>query len=231
MPRSQRLTLVYIETGNKRTVAAAVDWPGWSRGGRDEQSALQALFDYAPRYARVLRATGLDFRPPESASDLTVVERVKGNATTDMDLPAIGSWQDTQPVDIAVLERLEIILKACWRAFDAAARQAEGKELRKGPRGGGRDLDRMVKHVIGGDESYLSALGWKVQANGEEDVRKQLVQVRKAVMAGLVASANGEIAPFGPRGGKRWSPRYFVRRVAYHVLDHAWEIEDRILLG
>ena len=33
--------------------------------------------------------------------------------------------------------------------------------------------------------------------------------------------------PPGPRGGKRWLPRYFVRRVGWHVLDHALEIEDR----
>ena len=33
----------------------------------------------------------------------------------------------------------------------------------------------------------------------------------------------------GPRGGKIWSPRFFVRYVAWHTLDHAWEIEDRAI--
>ncbi len=26
-----------------------------------------------------------------------------------------------------------------------------------------------------------------------------------------------------------WTARSFVRRVAWHTLDHTWEIEDRIL--
>lgn len=228
MPRSGNSIPVYIETGRNRTVAAAVDWPGWSRGGRDESSALQALFEYAPRYARVLRSSGLEFCIPESVSELAVVERVKGNATTDMDAPAIGASSDALRVDPADVERLQAILRACWRAFDAAARKAAGKELRKGPRGGGRDLDRMIRHVVGADEAYLGAVGWKVAAKDEEDPRQMLARTRKAIRAGLVASASGMIAPLGPRGGKRWSPRYFVRRVAYHVLDHTWEIEDRI---
>ncbi len=229
MPRSHNTVPVYIETGSRRTVAAAVDWPGWSRGGRDEQSALQALFDYAPRYARVVRSSGLEFHVPDSVSELAVVERVKGNATTDMDLPAIGPSSDAQRVGPEDMERLQAILKACWRAFDAAARKATGKELRKGPRGGGRDLDRIIRHVVGGDESYLSALGWHVAVNEEEDSKRMLARTRQAIPDGLVASADGKIAPLGPRGGKRWSPRYFVRRAAYHVLDHAWEIEDRIV--
>ncbi len=229
MGRSHNTVPVYVETGSKRTVVAAVDWPGWSRGGPDEASALQKLFEYAPRYARILRSSRLDFRIPESVSELAVVERVKGNATTDMDLPAIGPSSDSRRVEPADMERLQTILAACWRAFDAAARKAAGKELRKGPRGGGRDLDRMIRHVVGGEESYLSALGWKFAANDQEDPHRMLARARRAVREGLVVSASGKIAPLGPRGGKRWSPRYFVRRVAYHVLDHAWEIEDRIL--
>ena len=45
---------IYLEIGQKKTFACAIDWPGWSRAGRDESSALQALLDSAPRYAQVL---------------------------------------------------------------------------------------------------------------------------------------------------------------------------------
>ena len=31
-----------------------------------------------------------------------------------------------------------------------------------------------------------------------------------------------------PDGGK-WPPRYAARRIAWHALDHAWEIEDRVI--
>jgi hypothetical protein len=47
------------------------------------------------------------------------------------------------------------------------------------------------------------------------------------VVEALTAAVEHGVEERGPRGGKRWLPRYFVRRVAWHALDHAWEIEDR----
>jgi hypothetical protein len=47
------------------------------------------------------------------------------------------------------------------------------------------------------------------------------------VLEGLEHAVTDGIPARGPRGGKRWSAPYFVRRAAWHVLDHAWEIEDR----
>ena len=78
---------VYIERGSKRTFAAAVDWPGWSRGGADDGSALQALLAYGPRYARALKGTRLGFTPPERVSSFHVVERLAGGPTTDFGTP------------------------------------------------------------------------------------------------------------------------------------------------
>ena len=59
---------VYLEIGKKKTFAGAVDWPGWCRSGRDEESALQALFEYGPRYKRILRPARLAFQPPTGVS-------------------------------------------------------------------------------------------------------------------------------------------------------------------
>jgi hypothetical protein len=54
-------------------------------------------------------------------------------------------------------------------------------------------------------------------------------QVREAALATLEALARGA-EPEDPSAVKRrWSPRSFVRRSAWHALDHAWELEDRIL--
>src|ERR671924_2001696 len=152
---------VYLEIGKKRTFAGAIDWPGWCRIGRDEESALQALVDYGPRYARVLRRARLGFRAPADASVFAVVERLEGNTTTDFGAPDVAPSRDTRPVDDVELRRFQTLLKACWRAFDAAVRAASGKELRKGPRGGGRDLDAIVLHVIEADGAYLSQIGRK----------------------------------------------------------------------
>lgn len=220
---------VYVETGKRRAFAGAVAWPGWCRSGRDETAALQALVDYGPRYAQVLRATALDFQAPPGPEALTVVERLAGSATTDFGAPDAAPAADDRPVDNAELQRLQTVLTACWQAFDAALAAAAGKELRKGPRGGGRDQAQIVDHVVEADRAYLRRLGGKVKVDATADAAEKLRVVREAMLAGLAASARGELPPEGPRGGKRWGARYFVRRVAWHALDHAWEIEDRIL--
>ena len=219
---------VYLEIGSKRTFAGALDWPGWCRSGRDEESALQALVDYGARYARVVRAKEFDFRAPTETASLVVVEKLKGNATTDFGAPDLAPKRDAEPLKDAELKNLQAVLKAGWRAFDASVKSATGKELRKGPRGGGRELDRVVRHVLESERSYLSSLGWKAAQAEGTDLSEELKRLRKAILEGLEAAAHGEIAERGPRGGIRWKPRYFVRRVAWHVLDHAWEIEDRI---
>jgi hypothetical protein len=210
--------------GKTRTFAGALDWPGWCRSGRDPDAALQALLDYAPRYKEVLRGTRLSFSVPKDVAALKVVERLKGDASTDFGAPGAEPKFDSADVDEAELKRLQAILRACWRTFDAASKTAKGKQLAKGPRGGGRDLDKIAEHVMGADEGYLSRLAWKVPP-GTGD---QLERTRDAILAALTAAAHGEVEREGPRGGKRWTARYFARRVAWHVLDHAWEIEDRL---
>ena len=160
---------------------------------------------------------------------MIVIERLEGNATTDFGAPDIATSSDIEPVTSAELQCLQRILKACWRTFDANVKAATGKALRVGPRGGGRDLEGIIQHVLGSDGGYLAQLGWKLQQDDAKDLGKQLDRTRQGILKGLKASARGEIPARGPRGGVRWSPRYFVRRVAWHVLDHAWEIEDRLL--
>jgi hypothetical protein len=219
---------VVIETGKKRIFASATEWPGWSRSGKDEESALQALVDYGPRYAQVLAHSGLGLQLPSDSSGFTVIERLKGDATTDFGAPGIIADADKEPVDETELERLKTTLEACWAALDRAAEGAEGNELRKGPRGGGRDLDKMLEHVMGAEQGYARSLGWKPEKGEEEDLRGELRRTRENVLNALEAAVAGELSAEGPRGGKRWPPRYFVRRVAWHALDHAWEIEDRI---
>lgn len=147
---------VYVEIGKKRTFAGAIDWPGWSRSGPDEGSALQALLDYGPRYAQVLHAAQIEFQAPTDVSTFVVIERHEGNATTDFGAPDITPVSDLRPVGPAELQSFQTLLKAYWQAFDAAVQRVTGKELRKGPRGGGRDLEGMVRHVLGA-EAVISA--------------------------------------------------------------------------
>ncbi len=216
---------VYLEVGAKRTFAGALDWPGWCRSGRDQASALQALLEYAPRYAAALRLARMRFQPPKDVSDLAVVESLKGDSTTDFGAPHCIPAADASPLDEAELRRLQNVLKACWRCLDHAAQAATGRTLRVGPRGGGRDLETIIDHVARAQRAYVSKLGWKQVKTAKS---ASAYQDQQDALKALAAAAHGELPARGPRGGLNWPPRYFVRRTAWHVLDHAWELEDRL---
>jgi hypothetical protein len=214
----------YLEVGAKRVFAGALDWPGWCRSARNEEDALEALLVYGPRYAGVLKASGVRFTRPAKTSTLQVVERLKGDATTDFGAPSIPPKADARSTDRRWLTRNEKILRASWEAFDRAAANATGP-LQKGPRGGGREVDAIVAHVVGAEASYARMIGASAKGFDEPDADDRDDQ-RAIVLEGLERAITDGI-PAGPRGGKRWSARYFVRRATWHVLDHTWEIEDR----
>jgi len=220
----------YLEVGSKRVFAGAIDWPAWCRSGRDEDAAVEALFNYGPRYQQVLGRSKVAFTPPARPSTLKVVERLEGDATTDFGAPSIAPAADARAVDRRWLTRQAKILRACWAAFDDAADHATG-ELSKGPRGGGRQLDGIIGHVVGAEASYVGMIGGRAPGFEAPAVKAALAEAarrdeRRIVLAALERAVLEGI-PEGPRGGKRWSAPYFVRRAAWHVLDHAWEIEDR----
>jgi hypothetical protein len=225
--RSTDTIPVYLEVGRKRTIAGALPWPGWCRGGRDEDAALAALVAYGPRYARVLKAAKIPFEAPADVSSLKVVERLEGDATTDFGAPNVAPAHDAQPFDAAALEELSALLKACWAALDAAEAAAAGITLSKGPRGGGRDQHGVVRHVLEAERSYIGRLALKAPPVDEDDLPASAKGIRHAALEALARAARGEMPERGPRGGAFWLPRYFVRRDAWHVLDHAWELEDR----
>ena len=133
---------------------------------------------------------------------------------------------DRSPVDDDELDRLIRILRACWRAFAAAVEAAEGIELRTGPRGGGRDRDKMVAHVAEAELGYIGALGAKTPRSRSDGVAA-LDEIHEAAVKAVQAKARGELPDEGARGGRRWPAPFFIRRTAWHALDHAWEIEDR----
>jgi hypothetical protein len=218
---------VYLEIGKKRSIATVPDWPGWCRISKDENLALQALVDYGPRYARVFQGSGIDFQPPADKSVFVVKDRLEGDVNTDFGVPELRLETDREVIKPAELERFRRLLSACWQAFDRAVTAAAGKSLSKGPRGGGRELDQIVEHVLGADRAYLARMGLKQKSTGDRTISEGLMTTRQAILYALEAAQKGELPERGPRGGLIWTGRYFVRRVAWHVLDHAWEIEDR----
>jgi hypothetical protein len=196
---------VYLEVGKHRTFACSLDWPGWCRAGKDEQSALDTLGDYAPRYAIVAVEAGIKF-PKKAGDAFDIVERLPGDASTDFGVIGKPVATDSQPLTAAVAARQLALLEASWRVLDRVVAGAPAS-LRKGPRGGGRDRDKIVEHVVSAEASYFRKLGGKTRAD--------VVAILGAARAGT------------PLVEKGWPPRYAYRRIVWHVLDHAWEIQDK----
>jgi hypothetical protein len=209
---------VYVESGAKRVFACSLDWPGWCRSGRDEEGALKALSAAQPRYAVVAAEAGIPF-PSGAADAFEVVERITGSKNADFGALGAPVARDAEPMTETEADRQLGLLSAAWTVFDRVVAGAP-LELRKGPRGGGRDRDRIVDHVLGAEVAYAVKLGLRLQQPGLGDGAAILAH-REEILRALVAT------PDSAAGGKRWPPRYAARRIAWHVLDHAWEIEDR----
>jgi hypothetical protein len=219
---------VQVERGTKRVFATAIEWHGWSRSGKTDEAALEALVASAPRYAAVARRAGIGFTAPRGLGDLDVAESVAGGSGTDFGVPSVPPAADEERVGAAELKRLEALLAAAWTTFDAAAETHRGAELRKGPRGGGRTMTKIVGHVLEAEEAYLHQLGSKRPALAKDaSVATRMAAVREMARAALAARAKDEPLADPNKVKKAWSPGYFVRRSAWHALDHAWEIEDR----
>jgi hypothetical protein len=212
-------TSVCIETGSKRTFAAALDWPGWCRAGKDESSALAALGAYTPRYAPVAKKARVAFDPGSDA-EFRVVERVAGTATTDFGAPDGVAKRDIRPLAGAEAKRIAALLNAAWLTFDEVITGAPAI-LIKGPRGGGRDRDQITEHVLNAEGAYVRKLGLVLKPPSRSD-RPGITAFRAAIIEVLAKPSNGKALV--ERG---WPQRYAVRRIAWHALDHAWEVQDR----
>jgi len=213
------VTPICLEVGKQKVFASALEWPGWSRAGRDEAKALAALATAAPRYAVVAHEAGVRF-PARLAEEFDVVERLAGSASTDFGVPGAIAAYELEPLSTAAADRLSRLVAASWTVFDRVVAAAPA-ELRKGPRGGGRDRDKIAEHVAGADGMYVTKLGLRLRAPAPTDTAA-LTAFRKAVLEALHSAVGAHPVP-----ERQWPPRYAARRIAWHALDHAWEIEDR----
>lgn len=211
---------VYFEAGAKRVFACSLEWPGWCRSAKTEGDALAALADYAPRYDAVARQAGIAF-PAMGQITFQVVERLEGSkGYTDFGVPGGIPERDWEPLESEEAARQTGLVRASWVVFDQIAAGAPA-ELRKGPRGGGRDRDKVIDHVLGAEVAYARKLGLKYRQPAHDDTLA-IATLREAIIAALVHPSD-----VSEGTAKRWPPRYAARRIAWHVLDHAWEIEDR----
>jgi hypothetical protein len=211
---------VALEVAPKRAFASAVDWPGWSRSGRTADDALETLAAYAERYAPVATIAGLKLPKVSGVESFTVIEELEGDATTTFGAPSQPAAVECGRATANDAERVAQLLEAAWELLDQVVKSSPAG-LRKGPRGGGRDRDKMFAHVLGAEQAYARKVGIRLQQPSNDD-RAAIRAMRDALLGVVRADRSGK--PLWDRG---WPPRYSARRLAWHALDHAWEMQDR----
>ncbi len=215
-----------IERGPKerKSVAFAVDWPGWSRGAKTVDTALVTLESYRDRYRPVtlLAGLGVEF---DAAGPLDIVEDHVGTGSTDFwGISYAPSSLEQGPMNQEELERKLILLRACWAFFDGVAARVS-PEMRKGPRGGGRDRDTIVRHTVRTESEYFAKqVGLRIPEraaltpDGLRAHRASYIEAMRAYNAGVIT-----------RRMRSWTLPFLIRHSAYHTMDHAWEMEDKDL--
>jgi hypothetical protein len=210
---------VYLEIGAKHCFAAAVEFPGWARRGKGDDGALEELDNYRERYRAVAERAGI--KVPKT--DLAVVERLpERKGDTDFGVLGATPQVDTRPTTSAAAHRIAALVQAVWDELDEI-RATATEELRKGPRGGGRDREKMFAHVIGAEASYGRMIGVRHKQPDNDDTAA-ITAMRADLLTALNRPSDG--TPLRDNG---WTQRYAARRIAWHALDHAWEMQDKTL--
>ena len=212
---------VILEVGKKRrVVAGATDWPGLDRWGTSEDDAIEKLLSYVPRYAGVAEGAGLA-KAFGRARDVEVVERVPRIELDRLLGHRPRAFADRGEVlSPADLERRLDLLRACWAYFDETAGRVS-PELRPGPRSAGRSRDQIIRHVyVNEPEQFTRKV--EVRTPRDEVLTPDGLKRHRQESLDAIRAYNAE-----GKTARTWPIQFLVRRIAHHVMDHAWEMEDR----
>ena len=159
---------VVLEGGPKakKFVAYAIDWPGWSRGAKTADQAFKTFAAYQDRYRAIAVRAGRQ-KEFDEAQELEIVEERVGTGSVDFwAISFSASSFEQEPMDAAELERKITVLQACWDYFDEVAARVS-PEMRKGPRGGGRDRDTIIGHTVRVEsEDFAKKVGLAIPERG-----------------------------------------------------------------
>jgi hypothetical protein len=217
-------TVVQHGPKDRKVAAFAIDWPGWSRGAKSAPEAVELLESYRERYRPITALAGLEGEL-DAGGPLEIVEDHVGTGSTDFwGISFAPSSFEIEPMPADEIERRLSLLEASWRFFDEVAARVS-PELAKGPRGGGRSRDEIIRHALGWERADLVKRVGIVVDPVVPDLAEGLRSHREAYVAALREyNAEGRI----PRG-RNWTVALLLRHSAFHVLDHAWEMEDKDL--
>jgi hypothetical protein len=207
-------------------VAVAPDWPGLERGAKSGEEAIERLRSYIPRYAQVARLAGMN-AAFDAIRNVDVVEQYPGTGSTDFwGISFAFSSIDRQDMSGGELERELMLMQACWAFFDEVRRRVSA-EMRKGPRGGGRDRDRIVRHTFAAEQDWAKGVG--VLTPDGAMLTDEGLRAHRDAYCHAIRDYHSQ----GKWAGKmaKWPLRYLIRHTAFHTLDHSWEMEDKDLTG
>ncbi|GIH03734.1 hypothetical protein Rhe02_18010 [Rhizocola hellebori] len=216
-------TVVQRGPKDKKSVAFSLDWPGWSRGARSAELAVETLESYRQRYQPIAALAGMA-REFGAAGPLDIVEEAVGTGSTDfwgISFSPAATEQD--PMGQAELERGITLLRACWAFFDDIAARVS-PIMRKGPRGGGRDRDTIIGHTIRVESQGFARQVGLLIPEGPALSSDELPSYREDYVAAMRAYNAGEFKRM-----KSWTLPFLIRHTAFHTLDHAWEMQDKDL--
>jgi len=221
---SKLRVLIEEPTRGKRWVAVAADWPGFERGGKTEDEAVEKLVRYVARYLPIAKRVRLGSEL-ESQTDVEIIGRYQGTGSTDFwGISFAPSPLDHEPYDAHTFDRQVRLLRSAWTEFDETAARVSA-DLRPGPRGGGRSRDRIIQHVTGQEGGDFSRRVGVPADYGDLPTPAELTVHRDRFVDAMRAWYE-EGKPLG-----KWTIPYLLRHSAYHVLDHTWEMQDRDLTG
>ena len=223
MANRNRVTLEMGPKG-KRVVAVAPDWPGLERGAKSVEAAVERLQSYVPRYAQIAKLAELDAEF-STIRNFDVVEQYPGTGSTDFwGISFTFSSIDKQDMSSDELERELALMQACWRFFDDVRTQVSA-ELKKGPRGGRRDREHIVRHTLSVEQDWATGVG--VPVSDEVILAGTALKAYRDAYCHAIRDYHSQ----GKSAGKmaKWPLRFLIRHTAFHTLDHAWEMEDKDL--
>jgi hypothetical protein len=216
--------MLEIGPKGKKVVAVAPDWPGLERGGKTQEDAVEMLRSYMPRYSRVAKLAGMDAEF-DTIKNFRMVEEYPGTPSTDFwGISFAFSSLDKQKMSSEELERELKLMQACWAFFDDVRKRVSA-ELQKGPRGGGRDRDRIVRHTLLNEHDWAKGVG--VLTPPESLLTPKGLKTYRASYCDAIRDYHSQGKMAGSRA--KWPLRYLIRHSAFHTLDHAWEMEDKDL--
>jgi hypothetical protein len=212
---------VILEIGKKRrVVAGAMDWPGLDRWGTSDEDAVAKLASYLPRYADVAERAGLA-KDYAKTRDVEVVERVPGSSSTDFwGIAHVPSELEREVLPEPELERRLTLLEACWAYFDDVTKRIKD-ELLPGSRGGGRTREQIIRHVYANEPEQFSR---KIEVRTPKEIvlTPDGLAAHRQMYLDAIRAYNADGKP-----ARTWPIQFLIRRTAHHVMDHAWELQDR----